>query len=123
MNRNGIDPVEKILPELSLGDRFLQFLVGGTDDANIHLDLLFPPDPGQGAILQKPENLFLGGHRHVTDFVQEQGSPIRLFKLPPPFLIGPCKSTFFMAKEFTFQKGLTQGGTVYIQKPFVPPLT
>src|SRR4030042_1235948 len=80
--RNDVNPVIQVFPEGPPLDLLGQVLVGGRDDAHVHLDGAAAPHPLKTLLLQNAENLGLGLEAHVPDFVQKQGAFVGLVDFP-----------------------------------------
>src|SRR6266516_1847576 len=97
-----IKPVEQVLPELPLGDERLQILVGGSDDPDVHLDVLVTAYPLELPFLQDPQELHLHGWRDLADLVQEERATVGLFELALLLRHGPGKGTPLVPEELRF---------------------
>ncbi|MNW15942.1 hypothetical protein D3C71_2146110 [compost metagenome] len=56
-------------------------------------------DPVKLTVRQHPQQASLGVSRHVTDFIEEQGAAIGLFKAPAPQVGGTGECAFFVAEQ------------------------
>ena len=72
--------VEQIRAKGSLANGGLKVGVGGGDQSDVYCDGLGSPDAIDYAVLQNPQQLRLGFHRHFTDLVQEQCAGVGQFK-------------------------------------------
>ena len=80
-----VEPVVEVVPEFAQGHRVSQRPVGGGDDPHVHLDRLGAAHPEEGAALQHPEQLDLGGERDLADLVEEDGAAVgQLEPTQPP---------------------------------------
>jgi len=62
----------KQVPAEPAGDDFpVKVLIGGGNDANVHLDRLFAAYALNGAILQDTEEIYLNGGGQFADFIQK----------------------------------------------------
>ena len=59
MERENVQPIEKIFPEFARRDRLLQIAVGRGEDAHIHLDRVRAADPFKLALLQDAQQFGL----------------------------------------------------------------
>ena len=84
--RDHVQSVKKIFAEVSLGNFFLQILVGGSNHAHIHGDWVVASDRNEALLLQRAQDFRLRLQAHVADFIQKQGSSIGFLKLA--FLVG-----------------------------------
>ena len=71
MDWHHVEPVVKVLSELSGRDLVLKSLVRGRDDAHVDRDGLGTTDTCDDVILKHTQHLGLSGETHVADFVEE----------------------------------------------------
>ena len=83
-DREHVQPVVEILAEFAGGNRFLQILVGGRDQADVGADRLGAAEPFEFALLQHAQQLDLRGEVQVADLVEKQRAA--LGHLEPSFL-------------------------------------
>ena len=67
--RQGAEPVVEVPAEGALPDLLLQGLVGGGDDADIHMDNPVAPHPHDLPLLEGPEELDLQGGAHALHLI------------------------------------------------------
>ena len=72
----------------------------------------FSAEPLQTSFLQHPQELDLRSRGHVADFIQKDGSMIRLFESPDPPGFGPGECATFVAKELAFEQRFRNGRAV-----------
>ena len=72
MERELVQPVEKVLPEPSLAYRLFQVLVGGRQQPDIRMHLLRSTDKSVALLLQGAQQLYLRLHIQVADLIQKQ---------------------------------------------------
>ena len=108
-HRHDIEPIIEILTEPVFLDQPRQVLVGGGDDADIDADRLRPADRGHFARLEHAEQPCLRLHRHVADFIQEQGAALRLFELAGGPRLRTGKGPLFVAEQFGFDQFARNG--------------
>ncbi len=125
--RNDVDAIVEVFSELRFSNKVIKILVRRCHDADIDLDWLNPPDSCKFALLDDTQELRLRDRTQVTDFVQEQRSGVRQFKLSDASGCGIRERPFFVAEEFAFyerfrQRRAVQGnegalasGTVVVQ--------
>ncbi len=79
--RHDVEPVIEILAETAGGDLVRRdgAPVAG-DDAHIHLHDALPADAGEALVRQHPQDLALGGERHVGDLVEEERAAMGLLQ-------------------------------------------
>src|ERR1019366_1804153 len=107
-----MEPIEKVFPEGSLAQHFFQVAVSRGDKAGIHLGQFPPAEAPVLAFLEHAKQLGLQMQRKVSNLVQEQGSFRSCLEEAHTAAGGARKSSFFVAKQFAFQKILGQGGAV-----------
>src|SRR3546814_9546379 len=61
-------------------DLVLKIARGGGYDPDVHLNQAAAADAGEGLLRHHPQDLALGGERHVGDLVEEQRPAMRLFQ-------------------------------------------
>ena len=103
-----MEPVIEVFPEPASADFIPEVFVRGGNQAHIHAEVLPAPDPGENAVLDKPEELGLDGEGDVPDFVEEQGSPVGAFQMSGAAGLGARECVAFMAEEFAFKKGFRE---------------
>ena len=85
-DREDMQSMVEVAPEGARGDRAGEIAVGRRDDAHVDGDLALAAEPGDAVVLECPQQLDLGGQRHLADLVEEQGAAARL--LEPPRVAG-----------------------------------
>ena len=80
LDGDDVEAVVEIVAELAFADGLAEVDVGGGDDADVDLNLLIAADGHEAALLEDAEDLGLGIHAHVADFVEEEGAAIGDFK-------------------------------------------
>ena len=86
----------EVFPEISLLDFFFQILVRGGNDSHVYINIGIPTDTGYLLFLQSSQHFGLGVEAHVTDFVEEERSPVGEFEFPFLLLDGRGERTFLM---------------------------
>src|SRR6059036_1057136 len=77
VDREHVEPVEKVLAQLVGADGLRGHAVGGGDHAHVHLDLgLAAADAPEAALLEHAQQLGLGVGVHLRDLVEEQGAAV-----------------------------------------------
>ena len=71
--------------------------------------------------LEDAEQFGLRTERQVQDFIQEQGSPLRQFKLPAFGADGAGEGPSFMAKKLVFQEGLRNRPAIHGHERMIGP--
>ena len=75
-----IQPIIEVLPEVSPLDFAPEIAIGRTDDPHVDRKGPLPPDPLEGALLERPQELHLHRFRKVRHFIEENGAAVREFK-------------------------------------------
>ncbi|MNF80821.1 hypothetical protein D3C84_630740 [compost metagenome] len=94
-----VQAVEQVLSELARVHQGFQVLVGGGDDAHVHLDRYMAADPVEltiGQYAQQP-GLRVGGH--IADLVEKQRAAIGLFEAPAAQVGSTGERAFFVAEQ------------------------
>ena len=94
-----VEAVEQVLTEFTRMHQGFQVLVGGRDDAHIHLDRRMPAHTVELAVSQHAQQASLGIGRHVADLIEEQRAAVRLFKASATQVGCPGERAFFMAEQ------------------------
>src|SRR3981081_3428257 len=112
MNVEHIQPVVKIVAQLSPGHGFLGYFVGGRENPDVYGRFYLAPEASEFTIFEHAQKLGLGTDRHFADLVQQQGSPFCQFKAPGAALQGPGKRSSFMAENFALNQGFWDRRTI-----------
>ena len=113
MDREHRNTVIEILTKLLLFDILEQVDIAGTDHPHIGIDLLGAADPSELILLKDTKKFCLKLIVHLGDFIQKQGTALcRLKKACLAALLGACKCTVFITKQFALQHGLAEGCAV-----------
>ncbi len=73
---------------------------------------LLPPSAAHPVVFQHAQELGLGGHRHVPDFVQQHGAVLRQLEAAGAAFHGPRERAFFVAEQLAFHESVRHGGAV-----------
>ena len=109
----------QVLAKSTFRDTLLQVGIGCRDDAHIRCQAFVAADSFKRSILKNAKQLYLHVGRHISDFIEEQRAPIRHLEPSHPSTNCPCKSAFFVAKQFAFQQLLGHSGTIERDKRLV----
>ena len=112
VDADDVQPVEEVLAELARCHGLLERLVGGGDDAHIHLDGLVAADALERAGLQHAQDLGLRGGGHVADLVEEERAAVALLEFADALEGGAGEGAAFVAEQFAFEQLLGDGGAV-----------
>ncbi len=99
------ESVEKIVSETFARDGRFEIAIGGRENTHIDRDRLPTPDTLDRTVLQEAKKFCLDGERNITDFIEEQRSPVSLFDLADPPFFGTCKRAPLEAEKFAFEQG------------------
>ena len=121
IERDYIQPVKQIQPELSAADIVLKVLVRGGDKAYIDGDGLAPADARYFALLQDAQQHALHIQRHLGDLVQKQRSAVGLLEFAlRAGTARPGERSADIAEQLAAYEVARDRGTVYGYKGFVP---
>ena len=121
MDFDGIDAVQQILPETPVFNHFVQGHIGCRNHPHIDGACLIGTHPGDYAVLQRRKQFSLQSGGEVADFIQKNSTPVGCFKTPGSVVARISKSTFDVAKKFTFKQGLGDSAQVHFYKMFIGP--
>src|SRR5215471_4314588 len=121
-DREGVEAIEKILPELTRGQRLLERTVGGGKDPHTHLSCHYVAHRLALSRLQHAQETALHLGRHVADLVEEDRPAVRL--LEEPRLVGhrARERPAFVPEELRLEEGRRQGGAVHRDERLVPEI-
>src|SRR4029077_13797322 len=103
-NREHVEPLEQILTERSILNRFFQIPVRGRDDADIYLDWLGAPEPLDHPFLEDTEQLYLDIRGELSNLIEEERGVVG--GLEPADLTHPGagEGAALMSKELAFDE-------------------
>src|SRR4051794_38055021 len=78
LNGDDVEPVIEVLPKSASRNLFFQISMGGGDHPNIDGECFFSAEALEGLILQNTEQFGLRVDAEFADFIQKDGSFIRL---------------------------------------------
>ena len=107
-DRNHVDPIVEILPELPVGDHLAEIAVGGRDDADVGLDLVGAPHPPELPFLQDPQDLHLQHRAHLADFVEEDRALVGDLDQALPVRVGAGERSAHVAEQLRIEQRLRQ---------------
>src|SRR6185436_7786492 len=105
-----VEPVVEILAEGAGGDRLLQVLVGGGDQAHVRLDRLGAADPLELPLLQDTEQLHLRRQVDVADLVEKQRAAVRQLEAALLARFGAGEGAFLVAEQLGLDQAVGQRG-------------
>src|ERR1700690_3554306 len=112
MNGDYTEAIKQVFAEFPINDGFLQILVGGGDDADVHVNLFVAAQRTNFAFLKDAIEFHLHRQIHIADLVHEERATVRSLEKPTAILIGPCKSALHIAKKFGFQEGFRKSAAI-----------
>ena len=108
LQRNDAQAVVEVLAEAAFGDFLFEVLVGGGDDADVHVAFFGAADGADFAFLEDAVELDLHGQGHVADFVHEEGAAVGGAEQALAIFVGAGEGAFHVAEEFGFEKGFRE---------------
>ncbi len=87
-----VDPVVEIFPEPFVHHILEKIPVRGGDQSHVDRDGLYPANPFEFPLLDRPEQLCLHVPRQIADFIEKRGSRVGLFESPGFSVNGPVKA-------------------------------
>ncbi len=108
----GVQPVEKVLPELALPDQLREVLVRRGNEAHVHSNGVISSQPPDLVVLQRPEDFGLDAERHVADLIKKEGAPVCFLEQALENGIRPRVRALLMAEELVVEKRLGEGDAV-----------
>ena len=112
MHPDDVQAMEQVLPKGAVLHPLLQMLMGGGDDAHVHLHGVVAADPVELPLGNHPQQADLAVGGHVADFVQKQGAAVGLFEAADPSAGSAGEGAFFVAEQFGFDQFIGDGGDV-----------
>ena len=103
--RDDIQAVEQVFPELPRLHHGLEVAVGGREHAHVHADQLVPADPLEGPLLQGAQQLHLQLGRHVADLVEEYRAAVGQLELAEAALLGVGERALLVAEQLGLEQG------------------
>ena len=107
-----VEPVVEVVAELAQRDRVAERAVGGGEHPDVHLDRLGAAHPEEGAALEHPQQLDLGGGRDLADLVEEDGAGVGQLEPAQPPLGGAGEGALLVAEQLALEQGVGQRGAV-----------
>src|SRR5579862_2277841 len=117
--RNDVEAIEEVLAEQAASDEFFELLVGRGDHAHVYIGRLIGANRLEPLLLEHTQNLGLGTHTHVADFVEKQGAVISRSELADFVFAGAGKTTLGVPEELGFDEFLGNGGAIDFNKRLV----
>ncbi|MNN22499.1 hypothetical protein D3C81_1358580 [compost metagenome] len=107
-----VEAIVEIFAKTLGADHRLQIPVGRRYDTHIGLDGLAATDPVEQSLLQHPQQLDLHRQRHVTDLVEEQGTPLGQLEAAATGGDGAGEGPFLVAEQLALQELRRNGAAV-----------
>ena len=107
-----VDAVIEVLSELAFGYRLRQIFVGGTDESDIHINLLRAAQRTDFPLLQGSEELHLYFVVEVSHLIEENRSAVSNLEGTLLILFGSGKGTLLISEEFRCRHLLRDGTAV-----------
>ncbi len=111
-NLDHLDAEVQVLAKLALGDHRFEVLVGRRDDPDVGGERLIAADPLELLLLQHAQELGLGLHIHVADFVEEQGAAVRGLEFSFAACNRPGEGTLLMPEQFALDQLARERGAI-----------
>ena len=99
-----IEPIKKVFPEDSFGNRLRHVAIGGGNNADIQGHRFLAANALDLTLLQDAQQLGLQAHRHFGDFIEQQAAILCLLELAGLGLLRAGEGTFFVAEQRCFQQ-------------------
>ena len=107
--RNDAQAIIKILTKISLFHFFFKASIRGGKNAHIHLDRPVVPDPFELFFLDDPQEDFLQVKRNLSDFIEDESTPMSGLETADRFLDGAGEGPFGVAEKFAGKESIGQG--------------
>src|SRR5271165_5313141 len=112
VNVEHVQAIVEVVAQFTAGHRVFGRLVGSREHADIDGGLAFRPKATQLAVFEHPQQLRLGGDRHLADFVEQQSAALGEFKASGAAIERSRESAFLVAENLAFDERLGNGGAV-----------
>ena len=118
-DRDDLDSIVQIAPEITSLDSLLQVLIRCRDQADIDFLRFIVADPRDFSLFQYSQQFDLCGYRHVADFVQKQRPAVGIFKGSDAIRHRIGVSPLYVAKKLAFHQVLGNGPGIQRHNAFV----
>ena len=112
MDVENVEAVEEVLAQVAAAHRLLGHFVGGGHQPHVHFEFGLAAQAAHFGILQDAQQFGLRRHRHLADFVQQQGAVLGHFEAAGAALGGAGEGALFVAEQFAFDQRFGQRGAV-----------
>ena len=123
MDRDDIQAVVEVFPELASLDLLREIGVGRRDHPHVDLDRVVSAYSFELPFLQRAQQLGLQIDAHRGDLVEKQRAPVRLFKPAFPVGDGARERAADMAEQLRFEQCLRDGAAVEGDEVLAAPRT
>ena len=107
-----VQPVVQVSTELAFVAELLQVSLGGGDNANIHILHLIAAQALHTLFFEHPQQLYLQGHGHAFQLIQEQSALVRILDFSDAALFRTGKGTGFVTEKLALDQILGHSTTV-----------
>src|SRR5207245_1334508 len=97
------EPIVEVFAKMPFFNSLLEVAVGGSDNPDIHPNILLAPDALKAAFLQNPHQFDLGAQRHIPDFIEKDRAVVGLLETSDAACLGACEGAAFVSEQFTFE--------------------
>src|SRR5579859_4109506 len=104
--------VIEVLAHVPGGKKLPQIPVRRRDQLDVHLDRFFVTHPAYFSLLERAQDLYLEGGRHIADLVEEKGPTLGALKQSGLVPHGPGEGSPDVPEELTFQERVGNGRTI-----------
>ena len=109
---NLTETVKEILAEPAFFDRGFEILVGGSDNADIDLDLAVAAEAVERLAVEHAQQFHLRLQLQFADFVEEKRAPVGHFEQALFGGVGAAEGTFLVSEEFALDEILRKRSAV-----------
>ena len=112
VDAENVQPVVKIVAQLPFGDRLFGNLIGCGHHPHVDRSFDLAAEPAQPVVFEDPQQLGLGGDRHLADFIQQQRAALGQLEAAGAALQSAGERAFLVAKNFAFHQRVRNRGAV-----------
>src|SRR5437764_15012507 len=98
--------MEQIFAELLLRNRLDNVAIGRGDQSHVHAQFLGAAHARESAVLKKTKELGLERFAHIGDLIEKDCATVRLLDASRFLFERAGERSFFVSKQFAFEKGL-----------------
>ena len=121
VDRDDVEPVVEVLPEVALLDQLLEAAVGRGDQAYVYPQGLHAADALEFRLLNGPQQLDLDLLGDLADLVEEQGAAVGELEAAGPARHGAGEGAALVAKQLAFDQAGRDGRAVDLDEGLVVP--